>query len=137
MLLDTCVLSELYHASGSQAVKEAVNQYEDDDIYVSVLTLGEISKGIARLEEGRRRRDLAAWLLEIEHSFESRILDVDLQAAELWGQRTSIAATRGETVPPIDGLNAATAIRHNLVIMTRNSRHFECMGVEVLDPWKS
>jgi toxin FitB len=135
-LLDTCVLTELRRADGHPGVKSAVAEIPDADLYLSVLTLGEIAKGIDLLDSGRQKRSLASWLTGLETKFGDRILAIDAETARLWGELTARARKAGEIIPAVDGLLAATALRHGLRIMTRNTRHFEASGARVLDPWR-
>ena len=102
------------------------------DLYVSVLTLGEVRRGIERL----RPRDPAqalvfeAWLEEVRTAFADRVLDVDLPVAESWG-RLGVS----DPPPSVDGLLAATALVHGLTVVTRDTAPFERVGVPWLDPW--
>ena len=91
---------------------------------------------IALLDHGRRREAFAEYLLGLEQDFESRILSIDVETARIWGETTAAAQKRGKTIPPIDGLIAATAIRHGLHVMTRNVADFTETGVMLLNPWE-
>jgi predicted nucleic acid-binding protein len=135
LLLDTNVLSELGRANGSAAVKAAVRAVDEEDLFVSVLTLGEIRQGIEQLPDGARRRRLAAWLAELRGTYADRLLPVDAAVSEAWGALNARLRTIGRPIPAVDGLLAATALTHGLVIATRNVRHFETSGVRLLDPW--
>lgn len=135
VLLDTCVLSELVRPKGHPAVQNAVGALEDDELFVSVLSIGEIVKGIALLKESRKRRELAAWLQELERNCGSRLLPVDLETCRIWGEVTAAAQKAGRQVAATDGLIAATALRHGLHVMTRNRSDFEPVGVLVINPW--
>jgi toxin FitB len=136
-LLDTCVLSEIRRPQGRAEVKAAVEQFADNDLFVSVLTVGEIAKGVALLASGRRKRELTGWLRGLEAGFADRILEVDRETALFWGEITARAQKRGVVIPAVDGLIAATALRHGLQLLTRNIRHFRVTGVLVLDPWET
>lgn len=135
VLLDTCVLSELVHPKGSPAVQNAVDALEDDEIFISVLSIGEIVKGIALLKESRRRRELTTWLQELERDCASRLLPVDLETSRIWGEVTAAAQKAGRQVAASDGLIAATGLRHGLRVMTRNTTDFEATGVLTINPW--
>jgi predicted nucleic acid-binding protein len=135
-LLDTCVLAELRKPEGHPRVKTAVAELSDEDLYLSVLTLGEIAKGIALLAAGRKRRALASWLAGLETKFGDRILEIDAETARILGELTARAQKSGEIIPAVDGPLAATARRHSLHVMTRNTRHFEASGAFVFDPWE-
>ncbi|MFI5454052.1 MAG: type II toxin-antitoxin system VapC family toxin [Isosphaerales bacterium] len=134
-LLDTCVLTELRKPDGHTGVKSAVAELADGDLFLSALTLGEIAKGIALLAAGRKKKALATWLTGLEANFGDRILGIDPETARLWGELTARAQKAGEIIPAVDGLLAATALRHGLHVMTRNTRHFQASGALVLDPW--
>jgi predicted nucleic acid-binding protein len=136
VLLDTCVLAELRRPEGHPGVKSAVAELPDGDLFLSVLTVGEVAKGIALLAAVRKKRALASWLNGLESKFADRILTLDAETARLWGELTARAQKAGEIIPAIDGLLAATALRHGLHVMTRNTRHFEASGALVLDPWQ-
>ena len=135
-LLDTCTLAELRKPDGNLAVKAAVMQVPDADLYLSVLTIGEIAKGIALLTTGKKKNALATWLVGLETQFADRILAVDVETARIWGEMTARAQQSGLVIPAADGLLAATALRHGLHVMTRNTKHFEASGALVINPWQ-
>jgi predicted nucleic acid-binding protein len=136
VLLDTCVVSELQRSRGNPQVRARVERFESDQLFLSAITIGEISKGVSLLSSGEQKERLIAWLNELEQEFTNRILPVDIEVARLWGELTARAQRNGETIPAIDGLIAATAHRHGLQVMTRNSRHFAAAGVLIDDPWQ-
>jgi predicted nucleic acid-binding protein len=135
-LLDTCVLTELGKDDGNPAVKAAVADIAVANLYLSVLTVGEIAKGVARLAAGRKKTLLGTWLARVENQYADRILGIDVETARLWGEITARAQKSGIIIPSVDGLLAATALRHGLHVMTRNTRHFEASGALVIDPWQ-
>ncbi len=135
-LLDTCVLTELRQPEGHPAVKSAVAEIPDADLYLSVLTVGEIAKGIGLLAAGRKKKALTSWLTGLETKFGDRILAIDIETARLWGEFTARAQKSGIIIPGVDGLLAATALRHGLRVMTRNTGHFEASGALIIDPWQ-
>jgi toxin FitB len=136
VLLDTCVVSELQRPRGNPRVRGRVERFESDQLFLSAITIGELSKGVSLLSSGERKSRLIAWLDELEREFANRILPVDIEVARLWGELTARAQRNGETIPATDGLIAATALRHGLQVMTRNSRHFAAAGVLIDDPWE-
>jgi len=136
-LLDTCVLTELRKPEGHPAVKSAVAEIPDADLYLSVLTVGEIAKGIGLLAAGRKKKALTSWLTGLETKFGDRILAIDIETARLWGEFTARAQKSGIIIPGVDGLLAATALRHGLRVMTRNTGHFEASGALIIDPWQN
>ena len=135
VLLDTCVLSELRHPRGNTGVRRAVDAFDSESLFVSVLSIGEIAKGIALLKESQNKRALQIWLQTLERHYGDRLLPVDLETSRIWGELTASAQRLGRTVPASDGLIAATARRHGLHVMTRNTADFEPTGVLLLNPW--
>jgi predicted nucleic acid-binding protein len=106
-------------------------------LHLSVLTLGEIRKGLAALPQGRRRTRLEAWLeVDLRSRFSGRILPVDAAVADRWGLLAAQASASGATLPIIDGLLAATALHHNLTLVSRNVSDFAAAQVPVLNPWE-
>lgn len=136
LLVDTCVISEVQKPNGNATVRAAFEQTNPYDLFLSVITLGELTRGVLLLPPGQKKRKLSAWLLSLENAFGDRILSLDLEAAHLWGEITAHAQAGGIVVPASDGLIAATALRHGLHVMTRNVRHFAATGVPVLNPWE-
>ncbi len=136
VLLDTCVISELQHPKGSPKVKQRIAKIDEDALFLSALSVGEIAKGIGLMAPGSRRQELGDWLLQLEQDFASRILFIDNNVARLWGQLTARAQLQGIVIPAADGLVAATALRHGLCLITRNTRHFAHTGAQILDPWE-
>ena len=135
-LLDTNVISELVKAKPEPRVTKWIETTEETLLYLSVLTLGEIRKGIASLPHSARRVKLEAWLdHELALRFSDRILPVDQQVADRWGRIAGSAAARKSPLPVIDGLFAATAQHHNLILVTRNTRDIGATGVPAFDPW--
>jgi predicted nucleic acid-binding protein len=136
-LLDTNVISELVKPKPEPKVVEWVKATNEELLYLSVLTLGEIRKGIALLQDPTRRVKLEAWLVgELVVRFANRILLIDESIAERWGVLTAQAkATANHILPVIDGLLAATAQQHNLTFVTRNTDDVLGTGVPVFNPW--
>jgi predicted nucleic acid-binding protein len=136
-LIDTNVLSEYRRPGGADAgVKRWVETTLLRSQYVSVITLAEIQKGIELLDEGRRRAQLEEWLrTEFEEWFSGRILPVDRTVAARWASLVAQGIKSGRLLPPVDSLIAATALTHDLIIVTRNTRDFEGIGVTTINPW--
>lgn len=137
VLLDTCVLSEIRHPRGNPSVREAVLAFPDRELFLSAITLGELTKGIALLDPGRKQDELKAWCLGLERHYADRILDITGDIVRAWGELTAAAQQNGRIVPATDGLIAATALHHNLQVMTRNVDDFAPTGVRLLNPWSS
>ncbi len=135
VLLDTCAISELSKPVPNPGVRATVGRLRPTDLYVSVLTAGEIGKGVALLDDGKRKSELTMWLQTLERTYADRMLPVDLETCRIWGELTAKAQRTGQVIPAMDGLLAATAVRHGLHVMTRNVAHFEVTGVPLLNPW--
>jgi toxin FitB len=129
------VLSELRRPKGHPGVRHAIDALESDNLFVSVLSVGEIAKGIALLKDSKNKRGLQAWLQALERHYADRILPIDLETSHIWGELTAAAQKAGKIIPAGDGLIAATARRHGLHVMTRNTEHFEPAGALLLNPW--
>lgn len=132
-LIDTNVLSELKRTQPSAAVVSWMAARPAATLHLSVLTLGEIRKGIETLQDARRRQRLTEWLqVELPAYFSGRILAVDSAVADRWGR---IQSQAGRPLPVIDALLAATAQAHDLVLVTRNERDFADLPVQLFNPW--
>ncbi|NOY91146.1 MAG: type II toxin-antitoxin system VapC family toxin [Deltaproteobacteria bacterium] len=136
MLLDTCVISEIVRPRGSQRVKDRVAAFQPEDVYLSVVTIGEMTRGVALLAAGNKRRRFDAALLRLEQDYADRILPVDTDTAKIWGELDVARQRAGLSRSVADGLIAATAKRHGLHVVTRNVRDFEGSGVLVTNPWE-
>ncbi|MBY0313523.1 MAG: type II toxin-antitoxin system VapC family toxin [Phycisphaerales bacterium] len=135
LLLDTNVVSEARRVSPDPRVQARISALNDEDTFVSVITVGELAYGIQRLAAGQKRRKLEEWLATLQSMFASRVLAVDVETALIWGEIVASAEGKGRPLRPQDGLIAATAIRHGLHLWTRNVRDFEATGVLVSSPW--
>ena len=133
-LVDTDVISTARKEPRGGAVREAVESIPDEKFFLSVVTMGEIAKGIERLDEGPKRSELNKWYVHVANSVAERILPIDLPTAHAWGELTARCQRQGITVPTSDGLIAATAIRHGMTVMTMNARHFEGTGARTVNP---
>ncbi len=132
-LIDTNVLSELRRRDPDVHVVRWMSERPSATLYLSVLTLGELRKGIEGLPEGERKRRLLDWLeVDLPAFFAGRILPVDARVADRWGR---LVAQAGRPLPAIDSLLAATALTHGLTLVTRNLRDFQYSGLGVVDPW--
>jgi hypothetical protein len=137
-LLDTNIISELIEPRPEPKVAAWIEAADESLLYLSVLTLGEIRKGIAALPRTARRGRLEAWLeTDLRARFSGRILPVDEAVADRWGLLTGEASRKGIRLPVIDGLLAATALSHNLTLVTRNAQDVAATGVPTLNPWEA
>ncbi len=132
-LIDTNVLSELRRKVPNAGVVEWFSRRPTSTLYLSVLTLGELRKGVEGVTDANRRRALLDWLeTKLPNFFAGRILSVDAQVADRWGR---MVAAAGRPVPAIDSLLGATAAHHDLSLVTRNVRDFADLGLDVINPW--
>jgi predicted nucleic acid-binding protein len=138
-LIDTNVLSEYNRPGGPDAgVKGWLETTDRQSQHVSVITLAEIQKGIELLAEGKRRAQLEQWLKQdLESWFSGRIIPVDRQVAGRWASLVAQGSRTGRHLPTVDSLIAATALAHDLAIVTRNTRDFEGIGVTIINPWSA
>ncbi len=132
-LIDTNVLSELRRRQPDAQVVRWMAERPATTLYLSVLTLGELRKGVEGLMEEARKRRLLDWLeVELPAYFAGRIVSVDAAVADRWGRLLSQAR---RPLPAIDSLLAATALAHGLTLVTRNLKDFQYPDLQVLDPW--
>lgn len=135
-LLDTCLLSELRKAEPDAGVVAWVSDVDEARLFISVLCLGEIQKGVAKLEQGRRKNAFQHWLeQDLPVRFEGRILPLELDMALEWGLVSAATESRGKPAPVVDALLAVTAIVRNLTLVTRNDKDFSDFPVKLLNPW--
>jgi predicted nucleic acid-binding protein len=136
-LVDTNIPSELTYPKPEPLVAEFLQQAGKQNVFVSTLTLGEICKGIGLLPPSAKRINLQAWLDSVLRGwFSERVLSVTTPIAERWGFLSAEARLRGKQLPVIDGLLAATALEHDLTLVTRNINHFTGLGLSLLNPWE-
>jgi toxin FitB len=137
-LLDTNVVSELVKPHPEVKVQKWIDFTDESLLYLSVLTLGEIRKGIAVLPNIPHRIALESWLKnDLVLRFSGRILPVDQEVADHWGWITAKVVAAKSLLPVIDGLLAATALQHNLTFVTRNTKDVAASGVAIFNPWVS
>jgi len=135
-LLDTNIVSEFERPSPAENVLAWVRNSREDDLFLSVLSLGEVRQGILKLADGAKQRSLEQSFLRMTACFGARVLTVDENIALRWSEMSAALDKAGKPVPLIDGLLAATALHHDLTLVTRNTRDFESTGVRLLNPWK-
>ena len=132
-LIDTNVLSELRKKRPNSSVALWMQDRPRQSLYLSVLTLGEIRKGVEQLPASARRQTLFDWLsVDLPNYFVGRLLPIDQLVADRWG---TLLANAGRPLPAIDALLAATAIEHQLTLVTRNTKDFIGLGVDLMNPW--
>ena len=136
-LLDTNIPSEMRRIRPEQRVVEWLKTANDNELYLSVITLGEIWKGFTLLRDATRRVQLEQWLQrDVRDWFGDRILPVNEAVAERWGVLEGERQMRGAPLNTADGLIAATALEHDLILVTHNGKDFAGLGVKIIDPWK-
>lgn len=133
-LLDTHVISELKRPQPNPTIVSWFATAEKESLYLSVLTLGEIRKGIAKLPDGQRKQALSDWLeKELPLWFGSRLLAIGVDVEDCCGE---LQAQTNQPLPAIDSLLAATVLHHNLCLVTRNIRDFDYPDLMVLNLWQ-
>lgn len=135
-LLDTNVLSEVRRPSPDASVLRWLNVLDEDRAFLSVITIAELRRGISLMDTGLRRDALAAWISnDLPNRFAARILPIDAQIAEQWGDLMAGTRRQGLALSVMDGFLAATALVSGLVVVTRNTKDFAPVGVPVFNPW--
>ncbi len=136
-LLDTCVISELVANRPNPAVVRWVDSVDEDRLFLSAITIGEIKRGIEKLDDSRRKRILQEWLeADLLIRFRDKILPLDTEVMLVWGQLVAALEKQGRRMPAIDSLIAATCLQRRLDLVTRNEGDFAYSGVIVVNPWK-
>ncbi len=135
-LLDTCVISELSKPRPQSTVVEWIQTCLEDQLFLSVITVGELEKGIARLRQSDRRAALEKWVRnDVVARFGGRLLAIDAAIAARWGSLVGASEAKGKPLPVIDSLIAATSLQHGLTVVTRNTEDLERCGAHCLNPW--
>lgn len=136
-LIDTCCISELVKSDPDKNVIQWFSDQKEVDLYLSVITFGELRKGIEKLPSTKRKRRLNHWINEdLLHRFKNRALDVTLTEVNQWGKVLAKAEKMGKPLPAVDALIAATALAHDFAVVTRNTKDMKASGVELINPWK-
>ena len=135
-LLDTCVISELVARQPNPRVVAWVDAVEESRLYLSVVTIGEIRRGIAKLPDSPRKERLNRWLEEdLLLRFSGRIVSIDVGVMLTWGELVARLERTGRVLPAMDSLVAAIALHGEFTLVTRNVRDFEGTGVQIVNPW--
>ncbi len=135
-LLDTCVISETIRLQPDQNVMSWLRYQDEDSLYLSVLTFGEIEKGIEKTSNETRKQRLKLWVEEdLRKRFTDRIIPIDLNIAVKWGAVQGAAERSGRPMPTIDGLIAVSGLVHNCIVVTRNILDMEVSSAQLLNPW--
>jgi predicted nucleic acid-binding protein len=134
-LLDTCVISELVKQTPDANVVDWLSNTPTERLYLSVITIGEVRKGLTKLPDSKRKDLLTNWLNSLLEDYQNRIYSINLTVAENWGIIQGKAEKKGTPMSSIDSLIAAIAYTHNLVLVTRNVRDFEASNLLIQNPW--
>ncbi|WP_372630909.1 type II toxin-antitoxin system VapC family toxin [Cohnella sp.] len=135
-LLDTNVISELIKKNPHQKVLHWIDERDESALFLSVITFGELQKGISKLDDKDRATRLQAWIdNDLTARFEGRILPLDLDVMLAWGQLLGNSEKNGVVLPLMDSLIASTALAHNLTVITRNVKDIERCQAPVYNPW--
>ena len=135
-LLDTNVVSEWVRPRPDPHVVDWLATVDEDRVFLSVITLAELRRGVQRLDRGRRRQQLADWLSEaLPARFDGRLVQVDARIADRWGRLMAEAEENGRPLGAMDGFFAATADAMGLTLVTRNEKDLDGRGVRILNPW--
>ena len=135
-LLDTCVISELARLKPNKKVAGWIANENESNLYVSILTFGELNKGVEKLPQSRKKDELHTWIEnDLKERFWNRIINIDLNVAMVWGKIQGIAEKRGKPMSAIDSLIAATGLTYKLTVVTRNVMDMEQSGVGLFNPW--
>jgi toxin FitB len=137
-LLDTCVVSEFRKPLPDAGVQLWLSSIDARVLYLSAVTVGELTYGIETLQDRRKRADLERWLAtEVLSDFKGRVLPLDSEAGSDWGAMRAAGRRAGKMVPVVDAMVAAIARRNGLVLVTRNERDFEFVQVPIVNPWQT
>lgn len=137
-LLDTCVISELVKTAPHPAVIRWMDDCDESRMYLSVLTLGELVKGIAKVPDGEKREKLQSWVSnDLAQRFGQRLVEIDTEIVRAWGTLLGEAERQGEKLPVVDSLIAVSANVHGLVVVTRNVQDIVRCHAKVFNPWES
>jgi len=135
-LLDTCLISELAKSKPDQRVVDWILSENETNFYISVLTFGELHKGVEKLPESKKKEELRIWIAdELKNRFQNRVIGIDMRVSILWGKIQCFAEKNGKSMPVIDSLIAATGIAYDLTVVTRNVTDMEQSGVKLFNPW--
>ncbi len=136
-LIDTCCISELTKSDPDKNVIRWFSDHDEVDLYLSVITFGELRKGIEKLPSSKRKQRLTHWINEeLLHRFKNRVIDITLTEVNQWGKVLAKAEKMGTPMPAVDALIAATAIAHDLAVVSRNTKDMKASGVELINPWE-
>jgi len=135
-LLDTNVVSETERKRPDSKVVEWLERVDARNVYLSALTIGEIKKGFSKLASGKKKAHIQNWLEDVRKRFGDRILPLTEQTFLVWGKMIAEFEQKGMVRTALDSLLEATALEHDLILVTRNVKNFQHSSVTILNPWK-
>ena len=136
-LLDTCVISEVIKREPNKNVISWLQAQDEANLFLSLLTFGEIQKGIQKDPDQNRKKKLTIWIEEgLKKRFENRIIPIDLKVVTNWGSLQGLAELAGKTMPTLDGLIAVSALTYHCTVATRNTSDMEQSTAELFNPWE-
>jgi predicted nucleic acid-binding protein len=135
-LLDTYVISEFVRPKPEQKVINWLDAINEENLFISVATIGEIQHGVDKLPSSSRKNELIAWLnKDLINRFDQRIIPIDVSVMTVWGALMARSEQQGKRMSVMDGMIAATAYKENLTLVTRNVDDFETCGLRLVNPW--
>ena len=136
-LMDTCVISEIIKPKPSSKVIKWLRSCQDENLFLSSLTIGEIQKGISKLPDSRKRNKLQKWMdTELIRRFDKRVLVIDIKVAQKWGEIQASSEITGTKMPVIDSFIAATGLVYDMTVVTRDTSGMEKSGARLFNPWE-
>ncbi len=135
-MLDTCVLSEFTRRQPEQRVIDWLNRNSEEDLFISVITIGEVQRGIERLSDSKRKTELIQWMTQgLLRRFDGRIVSIDAETMIIWGSLITRMESQGKPIGVMDSLIIASAMQYKMIVATRNINDFHPSGVRVINPW--
>ncbi len=136
-LIDTCCISELTKDQPDPNVNKWFSSHDEIEMYLSVITFGELIKGIEKLTTSGKKATLVNWVNnDLKHRFRNRVIQIDMAIVKKWGEAQADCERKGTPLPAIDGLIAATALVYDLSVVTRNVKDMKSSGVDIINPWE-
>jgi len=135
-LIDTCCISELVKKKPNPNIVKWFAEQDEHSMYLSVITFGELRKGIEKLPDSKKKDELKRWVKEdLNHRYKNRILNINMDEMNKWGEILATAEKYGRPLPVIDSLITATALVYDLSVVTINTQDMDGSGVDIINPW--
>jgi predicted nucleic acid-binding protein len=132
-LLDTCILSELTKTSPNKNTISWIDGHNSDNLYISVITVGELQRGIKKLPQSKKKKDLSTWFDAIIEHYKDRIVPFDLECSLAWGEMISECEKKGSPLSAVDSIIAAQALHYGFVLVTFNVKDFAAAGINLIN----